>query len=240
MMERNGEVSPRLKARMAGVFELLEGITSASGQVFILGSLIVTGNAAATAAKLLAHERLFWLGFASSLIAVAFHLAWALLFYDVLRPVNRSVARLAVFVILVACALQALGGLLYAAPMLVLTAGSSLSAFSTEQLQALAYVFLKVNAYAFNVYLVFFGFWCALTGYLIFKSTFLPRVLGVLLVIDGIGWMTYLVPLLARHVFPFIAGASAVAEIPLMLWLLVVGLDAQRWQEQARGAPRRT
>ena len=233
MMERIAGASPRLKARMAGGFELLEGITSASGQVFILGSFIVTGNAAATAANILAHERLFWLGFASSLIAVAFHLAWVLLFHDLIQSVNRSVSRLAVFVILVGCALQALTSLLYAAPMLVLTGGSPLSAFTAEQLQALAYVFLKLNAYAFDIYLVFFGLWCALVGYLIFRSTFLPRILGALLVIDGLGWMTYLSPPLARHLFPLIAGASAVAEIPLMLWLLVKGVNARKWEEQA-------
>jgi len=67
-----------------------------------------------------------------------------------------------------------------------------LSAFTADQLQALAYVFVRLNAYAFNLYLVFFGVWCVLNGYLIFRSTFLPRIFGVLLMIDGLGWMTYL------------------------------------------------
>ena len=82
MKERIEGMSPRFKARMAGVFELLEALTSASGQVVILGRLVVSGNAAATAANILGHERLFRLGFASSLIAVPFHIAWALLFYE--------------------------------------------------------------------------------------------------------------------------------------------------------------
>ena len=110
MMERETEVSPRTKARMAGVFELLEGLTSAGGQVIILGSLVVAGNAATTAANILVHEQLFWLGFASSLIGVAFHIAWALLFYELFKPVNRSVSLLALCVILVGCAMQALTG----------------------------------------------------------------------------------------------------------------------------------
>jgi hypothetical protein len=234
--ERKAEVSPRFMARMAGVFELLEGFTSAGGQVVILGSLVVAGNAAATAANILAHEQLFWLGFASSLIAVAFHLAWALLFYDLFKPVKRSISLLALCVILVGCAMQALTSLLYLAPLLVLHGGSTFSSFTPQQLQALALVFLNLNAQAFNIYLVFFGLWCILIGYLIFRSTFLPRILGVLLAIDGLAWMLYLSPPLAQHLFPFIAVASGLAEIPLMLWLIVVGVNSERWKEQASKA----
>ena len=236
MMQRIAESSPRLKARMAGVFQLLEAVTAAYGEVIILDRLIVAGNAAATAANILGHERLFWLGFSSSLIGVGFHIAWALLIYELLKPVNRSVSLLAAFVMLVGCAIQALTCLLYLAPLPILQGGSSLSAFTPEQLQALALMFLKLNAYAFQVYLVFFGFWCVLIGYLIFRSTFLPRVLGVLFAISGLGWATYLSPPLAHRVHPFIVAASALGEIPLELWLIVMGVNVQRWKEQAGAA----
>jgi hypothetical protein len=240
MTERIAETSPRFRARVAGVFEMLEGMTSAFGQVFVLGKLIVYGNAAATAANILGHERLFWLGFVSSLIGVACHIAWILLFYYLFKPVNRSLSLLAAFVGLVVCAMQALTSLLYIAPLLILQGGSSVSAFTAEQVQGLAYVFLRLNAYAFDIDLVFFGLWCVLTGYLIFRSSFLPRILGVLLAIDGLGWVTYMVPPLATHLFPFIAAASALAEIPLQLWLVVMGVNAQRWEEQASAARIRT
>jgi Domain of unknown function (DUF4386) len=237
MMERIAETSPGFKARVAGVFQLLEATTAAFGQVIVLDRLVVSGNAVATAVNILGHERLFWLGFASSLIGVAFHIAWALLFYELLKPVNRSLSLLAAFVILVGCAMQALTSLLYLAPLFILQGGSSFIAFTPEQLQALALMFLKLNAYAFDIYLVFFGFWCVLIGYLIFKSTFLPRVLGVLLAISGLGWVTYLYPPLAtRLFFPFIAAASALGEIPLELWLIVMGVNVQRWKEQASAA----
>ena len=237
MMERIAEASPRSLARMAGVFQGLEGTTATFGQVVVLGRLVVAGNAAATAANILGHERLFWLGFASSLIGVVFHIAWALLLYDLLKPVNRSVSLLAAFVILVGCAIQAFTSLLYLAPLLILQGGSSLSAFTPEQLQALALMFLKLNAYAFNIDLVFFGLWCVLTGYLIFRSTFLPRILGVLLAISGLGFVTYLYPPLAYYLFlPYIAAASALGEIPLELWLIVMGVNVQRWQWQASAA----
>ena len=229
-------MSPRFKARMAGVCQLMEAVTAAFGQVIIPGKLVVAGNAAATAANILGHERLFWLGFVLSLIGVAFHIAWALLMYELLNPVSRSLSRLAAFVILVGCAIQALTSLLYLAPLIILQGGSSLSAFTPEQLQALALVFLRLNDYAFQIYLVFFGDWCLLIGYLIFRSTFLPRVLGVLLAISGLGWVTYLYPPLAHRVYPFIAAASALGEIPLELWLIVMGVNVQRWKEQARSA----
>ena len=135
MMERIAEASPRSLARMAGVFQGLEGTTATFGQVVVLGRLVVAGNAAATAANILAHEPLFRLGFASSLIGVVFHIAWALLFYELLKPVNRSLSLLAAFVILVGCAIQALTSLLYLAPLLILQGGSSGSAFTPAQLQ---------------------------------------------------------------------------------------------------------
>ena len=233
MTDRITEASPRLKARMAGAFQLLEAITATFGQVIVLGRLVVSGNAAATAGNILGHERLFWLGFASSLIGVACHIVWALLMYLLLKPVNRSLSLLAAFFILVGCAIQAVTSLLYLAPLVILQSGSSLSAFTAEQLQALALMFLKLNAYAFNIDLVFFGLWCVLTGYLIFRSTFLPRILGVLLAISGLGWVTYLYPPLANYLWPYIAAASALGEIPLELWLIVMGLNAQKWFEQA-------
>jgi len=236
MVERIAETSPRFRSRMAGVFQLLESLTATFGQVIVLGRLVVSGNAAATAANILGHERMFWLGFASSLVAVVFHIVYALLFYDMLKPVNRRVSLLALLVLLVASAIQAVTGLLYLTPLLILQSGSSVSAFTSAQLQALALVFLKFNAYALNIHLVFFGLWCVLTGYLIFRSTFLPRVLGVLLVISGLGWLIYLFPPVAYRLFPFIAAASALGEIPVEFWLMVRGVNVQRWKEQASAA----
>ena len=89
-----------------------------------------------------------------------------------------------------------------------------MSAFTTEQLQALAFVFLKLNAYAFDIDLVFFGLWCVLAGYLIFRSTFLPRILGVLLAIDGLGWITFMVPPFASNLFPFIPNHPPSRKFP--------------------------
>jgi Domain of unknown function (DUF4386) len=237
MTERIAEASPRTLARMAGVSQLLEAITAAFGQVIVLGRLVVVDNAAATAANILGHEQLFWLGFASSVVAVIFHIAYALLFYDLFKPVNRRVSLFAMLVLLVASAVQALTAVLYLGPMLILKAGRSLSAFTAEQLQALAYAFVRLNAYAFNTHLALFGLWCLLTGFLIFRCIFMPRGLGVLLMISGLGWLMYLVPPLAVLLFmPYIAVASAIGEIPVEMWLILMAVNAERWKQQASAA----
>jgi len=236
-MERIGRRSPRFLARMAGVFQLLEALTATFGQVIVLNRLVNYKDAAATAANIVGHQSLFWVGFASALIGVVFHIAWAFLLFDLLKCVNRRVSLFALLVISVGCAVQTLTILFYIAPLLVLRGMSAFSVFSMDQLQVLALLFLRLNSAAFNIYLVFFGLWCVLTGFLIFKSTFLPRLLGVLLAISGFGWMIYLWPPLAERLFmPYIAAASALGEIPLELWLLVMALNAQQWEDQVSSA----
>jgi len=226
-------MSARGKARLAGAAEFLEGLTSAYGQVIVTGKLVVEGSAAATAANLVANEKLYWLGLASCLFGVIFHILWGALFYDLFRVVNRSLARLAAFVVIVACSVQAVAAVLYLAPWLVLNGAGSLGAFSVEQRQSLALWLFRWNDYTFEIYLVFFGFWCLLIGILIFRSTFLPWILGVLLTIDGLAWMLYVSPPLGRQLFTYIAIASALSEIPLQLWLLLFGVNEQRWREKA-------
>jgi hypothetical protein len=167
---------------------------------------------------------------------VGFHLAWAALFYELFKPVSKRISRLAAFVILVGCAIQALTCVLYIAPLAVLKGTISSGAFTGEQLQALALTLFKVNGQAFDTYLIFFGFWCVLNGYLIFKSTFMPRILGILLTISGVGWMIFLCPPFAHSVFHYIAIASALGEIPLQLWLLIMGVNSERWKAQANAA----
>jgi hypothetical protein len=97
-------------------------------------------------------------------------------------------------------------------------------------------MFWKLNGRSDQFYLVFFGLWCFLTGYLIFRSTFMPKVIGILLSIDGVGWMMFVYPPLGSSLFTFIAIAAGLAEIPLLLWLLIMGVNPQRWNDQAAAA----
>jgi len=224
--------SPRFKARVAGVLYALEGTGAVFGGVYFRSKFLVSGNAAATAAAIRANESLFWAAVAAALLAVAFHLAYTVLFYDLFRLVNRSVALLAAFISVVACALQAGAALFQVAAWLVVGGGNSVNAFTGEQAQNLAFLVLNVNVSAFDIYLIFFGFWLLPTGYLILRSTFFPRVIGVFLMLDGVGWVTYLVPPFANSIYPVIAIVSALGEIPLLLWLLAVGVNSERWKEQ--------
>jgi hypothetical protein len=232
---RAAEASPRSKARIAAVLYLLEGAPAVFQQV-VISRFIASGDAAATATNVLANELLFRVWFAAALLVVAFHIAYTVLFYDLFKPVNRTIALLAASVSLVACALQAFATLFQLVPLLVLGGGNSLGVLTPGQAQALALLFFNLHTQAFNIYLIFFGFWLIPTGYLILRSTFFPRIIGVLLVLDGLGWATFLWPPLAIPLYSVISVVAALAEIPLVLWLLVVGVTVQRWKEQASGA----
>jgi hypothetical protein len=220
------EVSPRPKARIVGVVYLLYFITTISA-VLLTKGLVVADDAAATANNILAHEPLFRLGFAAGLIANAWYIALTALFYDLFKPVNRSLSLIAAFFSLVGCTIQTFGSLFQIAPLVVLGGSSQyLRVFKAEQLQALALMFLKLHAQAINIALVFFAFYCLLIGYLILRSTFLPRILGALMVLAGMGWLTFLSPLLANYLSPYTQVFGFLAEVALMLWLLVKGVDA--------------
>src|SRR5262249_17059972 len=112
----------------------------------------------------------------------------------------------------------------------------AVNVFPKEEAQNLAYLLLNMNVYAFYIYLIFFGFWLIPTGYLILRSTFFPRIIGVFLMLDGLGWVTYLAPPFANSIYPIIAIVPALGELPLILWLLVAGVNEQRWKEQASRA----
>ena len=234
-MQSIGEASPRRKARIAGVFYLLEMLTGAFAIIFVGGRFFVFGDAAASATNILAHESLFQLGFAANLIQFACYVAVTGLFYDLFKPVNKSLSLLAAFFSLVGCAIGAVSCLFELAPLTVLGGAQYLNVFKVEQLQALAFMFLKLYGQLFNISFVFFGFYCLLIGYLIFRSTFLPRILGVLMAIAGLGWLTFLSPALTHALSPYIL-AAGLGEVSLTLWLLVAGVNAERWKEQAGAA----
>jgi hypothetical protein len=232
MMERMAEASTHPRARITGIVYLLYFLTAVFGEFFMRG-LVVSGDAAATANNVLAHQPLFRLGLATGLIATACYVAVTALFYDLFKHVNRSLSLLAAFFSLVGCAILAFASLFRIGPLVVLGGGQYLSAFKVEQLRALAFLFLELYGQAVNICFVFFGVYCLLIGYLIFKSAFLPRILGVLMAFAGLGWLTFLSAPLANYLSPYIQVLGVFAEGSLMLWLLVMGVNVAKWEEKA-------
>ena len=228
--------SPRLKARITGVFFLLTIMTGIFAQGFVSGRLVVDGDAAATATNILAQRSLFQLGFAVYLIEMTCQIAMTALFYELLKPAGRSVSLVAAYIGLAGCVIKTFGRVFFIAPLFVLGGAHYLSAFSAEQLQALALLFLKVNDQGAAIALVFFGFYALLNGYLIIRSTFLPRFLGVLGILGGVGWLSFLYPPLGYRLFSYIAVLGLFGSAAKILWLLVFGVNEQRWKEQASAA----
>lgn len=235
MTNRTLEASPRPSARITGVVYLLYFLTAVLGDFFLKG-LVVDGDAAATANNLLAHQSLYRLGLATGLIAAACYIAVTALFYVLFKPVSKSLSLVAAFFSLVGCTILAFGSLFQLAPLVVLGGSQYLSVFKVEQLRALALLFLDLNTQAGYICVVFFGVYCVLIGYLILKSTFLPRILGALMALAGLGWLTFLSPPFASRLSPYNLVLGFLAELLLMLWLLVMGVNVQRWQEQDSAA----
>ena len=228
------ESSPRFKARIAGFFYLLTIVTRMLVEIFVRNRLVVPEDATATATNILAHEPLWQWGFAGDIVAFASYIALTALLHELFMPVNRSLSLVAAFFGLAASVVQAISSLFHLAPLVLLGGAPHLKAFTVEQLQALSIVFLRLRAAAYhNIGLVFFGLYLLLVGILILRSIFLPRILGVLMVLAGFSYVPFVSPLLVRSLQPYILFFPAIGQISLCLWLLVMSVKAQKWQEQA-------
>lgn len=229
--------SPRSLARMAGALYLVNIVGGAIAIGFVPAALIVDGNPAATAHNIVANELLYRSALAAHLIVTVTNVPLAVIFYELFKVVNRRVALLVVFFTLVGTAVESASLLNQFATLAVLKGAQYSSALTSQQLQALAYIPLALPAY--DVSAVFFGFYALAIGYLVFKSTFLPRVIGGLLALDGLAYLTYsfadiLSPTFAAHLVPWIQLPVLPAEGSLCVWLLVAGVNAQRWSERAK------
>lgn len=221
------------RARVIGVVYLAYFLTAVGGALIAPG----TGpggpptDAAANAANILAHETAYQLGVALGVISTVIYVALTALFYVLLRPVNRTLALIMAFLNLVAMAVVAAGSVLTLAPLAVLDGSPYLNVFDAKQLQAIALLFLNVSAESGRVALGFSAFFQLVWGYLIFRSTFLPRAIGVAIAVAGVGWLTYLLPSQPAYLVTATEVVGFAAEAALMLWLLVRGVNATRWRD---------
>jgi hypothetical protein len=180
MAYRIRSVSPNFKARLAGGLYVLSLLSALFLELFLSGRL----------------------GHAADFIQMTGMVMVTLLVYDILRPVNGSVALLGAAFNLVGVTLEA----------------------------------IRLTAHGSDIAMVFHGVFCILTGYLVYKSTFLPRVLGALIAIGGLSWLTYLAPPIEAYLSPYNLACGLIGEASVFLWLLVMGVNVPRWREQASAA----
>jgi hypothetical protein len=230
------DASPRFVARMAGLFYLLTILAGIFAQGFVAEKLIVSGDAAATATNILTHRSLFLSGFTIYLIEMTCQIIMTALFYVLLKPVSKTISLLSMVIGLAGCVIKTISRLFYIAPLLVLGGAPYLNVFNLAQLQALSLLLLKVNDQGAGIALAFFGFATLLKGYLIVRCTFLPRFLGVLSILAGVGWLSFLSPPLGYRLFPIIAAVGLLGSVVQIVWLLVFGVDEERWREEASNA----
>ena len=240
MTARTKDYSPRATARIAGFLYLLIIVGALFIPFAIVPSGMMRGDAALpTVAHILAARQLYALAGIAQAILGACDIAVALILYELLKPVGRSLALLAAFFRLVFVAIANANLLNHFAPLLLLS--GDLGAFTPEQLQALAGMFLRLRTIGLDIALVFFGFHCVILGYLLFRSTFFPRVLGLLMAVGGVGYIANIfatvLPLdVAARLFPYVMLPVGVAELGLSLWLIVVGVNAAKWRSRAMAA----
>lgn len=230
-------ISPRTLARIGGALYLVIIFFGLFGEMFVRNRLIVWGDPTATAENILASESLWRFGIAAQLFYLLCAVALAAIFFVLLRPVSRNLALLAVFFNLVSIAVEATSRLHLFSALTILRGAERLAAFTTDQQHALAYLSLQLHGRGFSASLLFFGCVCLVVGYLMFHSGYLPRFLGVLMLIAGLGYLTdgfalILSPAFHAAIFPASLLPAFVAESCVCLWFLIRGVNLDKWNER--------
>ena len=202
------------------------------GEFYIPSTLIVSGDAVATARNVVASNTLFRLGFATYLVEAVCDIALAWILYVLLRPVRRDLALLAAFFGLVSTAVFAGAELFYFAPTFILGGADYLKTFSSAQLETLALLSLKFYTYGAGIFMALYGIATALRGYLIYRSDYLPKALGVVVMIAGLCFITsnFILVMAPAYASAFLALPMALAGLSLTVWFLVKGIDVSKFE----------
>jgi hypothetical protein len=237
------ELPPDRKARIAGAMYLICIVAGFCAENLVRNRLVVYDNAALTASNIIASPGLFRLGFLADLISFTTGILIAIIFYDLFKSVSRPLARTALTFAIVSNTVSIAASIFCFVPVHLLGGAAYLQAFTPGQLASLALLSLHLYQYAFVLNLGLFSIDCLASGYLIFRSTFLPRFLGVLLILGGVCYLTnsvayFMPPKALPDLFPWIYLPSLVAEVSLALWLTVIGVNTAKWVaiEKARSA----
>ena len=244
MEERQAESSPRALARLCGSLYLITIVVGIFDEAIVKGRIVVPGDARATGANLESMQALWRLGIVGELVMILCTVVVAYLLYVLLRPVSRDVAVLMTLFNLVAIATEASYSLRLVEVLFPLGSARYLEAFSAAQLDAMASLALKSHAFGFGIALLLFGPFFLVCGYLIRRSTYFPKVIGILYQVSGVAYLAnglvlVLAPRYAGRAFSALVVPAFVGEASFCLWLLVKGVDEKRWMAlaNARAVP---
>jgi hypothetical protein len=231
------DTSPQLYARTGGLLYLLIIVFGGFAEGVVMNSLVVAGDAAATAHNIMASPGLWNLSVAGNLLVPVLAVVQTWIFYLLLRPVNRQLVLLSVFLMLVSLSVEAVSKLFLLAVMPILAGAHHPGAFEPTQAQAFAHLSLVLHDIAFNIALIFFGIGCLVDGYLIIKSGYLPKLIGLLMQLAGLSYLiacfaALLAPTFADLITPAILVPALIGETSFCLWLLIKGVNVAKWKER--------
>jgi len=232
MITHTAETSPLIRARVAGLLYLLANLFAPFALIYLPSRLIVGGDAAATANNIMASESLFRFGIVSNLFNSIANIFLVLALYQLLKVVSKNSASLMVIFSLAAVPIAMLNELTQLAVLQLLSGADHLEVFTTEQLQALAYLFLRLHGQGLNIAQIFWGLWLFPMGYLVFKSGFLPKILGILLMIGCFGYVIQSFAAFLGYNVSIIFLTSW-GELLFLMWLLIKGVNVEQWEKRA-------
>jgi len=232
LITHTAEISPLVRARVAGFLYLIANIFAPFTLLYLPSRFIVRGDAAATANNVIASESLFRFGIVGNLFTFIANIFLALALYQLLKVVNKNMASLMVILFLVGVPIAMLNELTQLAILQLLGGADYLKAYPTDQLQALAYLLLRLHDQGLLIAHIFFGLWLLPMGYLVFKSGFIPKIVGVLLVIAGVGYVVQSFAAFLGYNVNIIL-FTGLGELVFLLWLLIKGVNVEQWKKRA-------
>lgn len=237
--EKKVAQSPMLLARIAGVLYLIITVAAIVAHIYVPEQLIVSGDATATASNIASSEGLFRMAIGGEFVVLLSEVVLSIILYVLLKPVNHMVSLIAAVSRLVMTTIHGLNMLNYYFILVLLGGADYLNVFNTEQINSFVMLFLDAHAYGFAIGIAFLIIHVFALGYLIFKAGYIPRLIGVLFILAGFGYLVDSVGILlipAYETTPALAAmVIAIAELAFPIWLLVKGVNRERFQERITG-----
>jgi hypothetical protein len=233
--------SPKRLARIAGVLYLLVAIFGGFAEGFVYPKVYVAGNAAATAGNVVANSGLVRMGVVADLFNATVWVFLGMTLYLLLKHVNKSVARAMVVLVAIGASIVCLNTVFEFEGLRAATGAINLAAFGTTGSNALVLLLLDTQHYGIFIAQIFFGLWLVPFGYLAYRSGWFPKALGVLLIVGGAFYLVdllaaFLVPDFGQMIHGFVTIPSAIAELSMVLYLLVIGVKTQKPGERILAA----